>query len=99
VAVDEMQLPFTKEQFLDLFEAYNEALWPAIVLLWVASTIVISVNGGLGCIPLGRAGRLRSARGWCRTRNLHVAETARRDRQRLAIEGVANRNRRAHPHR
>ena len=36
-----MQLPFTKEQFLDLFEAYNEALWPAVVLLWVASTIVI----------------------------------------------------------
>jgi hypothetical protein len=32
-----MQLPFTKEQFFDLFAAYNEALWPALIALWIAS--------------------------------------------------------------
>jgi len=35
-----MQLPFTKEQFFDVFAAYNEALWPALVALWVASMVV-----------------------------------------------------------
>ena len=29
-----MQLPFTKEQFFDLFTAYNVGLWPAIIALW-----------------------------------------------------------------
>jgi hypothetical protein len=37
-----VQLPFTKEQFFDLLAAYNEALWPALVALWIA-TIVASV--------------------------------------------------------
>jgi hypothetical protein len=32
-----MQLPFTREQFFELFAAYNAALWPALVLLWIAS--------------------------------------------------------------
>ena len=36
-----MQLPFTTEQFFDLFVAYNEALWPAVVALWIASTVVV----------------------------------------------------------
>ncbi len=35
-----MRLPFTKEQFFDLFAAYNGAVWPAIVALWIASVIV-----------------------------------------------------------
>jgi hypothetical protein len=35
-----MQLPFTKEQFFDLFADYNEALWPALVALWIASVVV-----------------------------------------------------------
>jgi hypothetical protein len=30
-------MPFTREQFFDLFAAYNGALWPALVALWVAS--------------------------------------------------------------
>jgi hypothetical protein len=34
-----MQLPFTKEQFFDLFAAYNGAVWPAMVALWVASLV------------------------------------------------------------
>ena len=34
-----MQLPFTKEQFFDLFAAYNGALWPALVALWTASVV------------------------------------------------------------
>jgi hypothetical protein len=35
-----MQLPFTKDQFFDLFGAYNETLWPALVALWIASAVV-----------------------------------------------------------
>ena len=34
-----MQLPFTKEQFLDVFAAYNETLWPVLVALWVVSVV------------------------------------------------------------
>jgi len=30
-----MQLPFTHEQFLDLFGQYNRTLWPAVLLLWI----------------------------------------------------------------
>jgi len=32
-----MQLPFTHDQFLVLFGGYNRALWPALVLLWLAT--------------------------------------------------------------
>jgi len=35
-----MQLPFTKEQFFDLFAAFNMGLWPALLALWVASVVV-----------------------------------------------------------
>jgi hypothetical protein len=35
-----MQLPFTKEQFFDLFAAYNVALWPGLIALWIASVVV-----------------------------------------------------------
>lgn len=30
-----MNLPFTHDQFLDVFAAYNRLLWPAAVLLWL----------------------------------------------------------------
>ena len=36
-----MQLPFTRDQFFDLFAAYNEALWPAAVALWMASAVIV----------------------------------------------------------
>jgi hypothetical protein len=39
-----MQLPFTTEQFFDLFVAYNDALWPAVVALWIASTVVVALR-------------------------------------------------------
>jgi len=39
-----MQLPFTREQFFELFAAYNEALWPAVVALWIASAVVVTVR-------------------------------------------------------
>jgi hypothetical protein len=39
-----MQLPFTKEQFFDLFVSYNEALWPAAVALWIASAVIVAVR-------------------------------------------------------
>ena len=34
-----MQLPFSREDFFDLLAAYNGALWPAAVALWVASVV------------------------------------------------------------
>ena len=37
-----MQLPFTREQFFDLFAAYNEALWPGAVALWIASAVIVA---------------------------------------------------------
>jgi hypothetical protein len=39
-----MQLPFTREQFFDLFAAYNEALWPAVVALWAASAVIVALR-------------------------------------------------------
>jgi hypothetical protein len=35
-----MQLPFTNEEFFDLFAAYNLELWPALVALWTTSVVV-----------------------------------------------------------
>ena len=32
-----MSLPFTLEQFLSVFAEYNDSLWPAVVVLWLAS--------------------------------------------------------------
>ena len=32
-----MGLPFSRDQFLDVFAAYNTALWPAATILWLAS--------------------------------------------------------------
>lgn len=36
-----MQLPFTHDQFLDLFGDYNRALWPAVVVLWVVTLVAL----------------------------------------------------------
>jgi Family of unknown function (DUF6064) len=35
-----MQLPFTPEQFFDVFARYNATLWPAVVVLWVTSFLI-----------------------------------------------------------
>jgi hypothetical protein len=32
-----MRLPFTESEFLDLFAAYNAAVWPVVFALWVAT--------------------------------------------------------------
>jgi len=32
-----VQLPFTHDQFLDVFAAYNAAFWPVALLLWLVS--------------------------------------------------------------
>lgn len=34
-------MPFTHQQFLDVFGAYNAAMWPAAVILWLASVTVM----------------------------------------------------------
>jgi hypothetical protein len=34
-----MPLPFTQEAFFDVFAAYNAALWPAWLALWLASVV------------------------------------------------------------
>ena len=44
-------LPFTPEQFLQVFARYNEALWP---LQWIAWLL-----GAAACIAVARAGSLR----------------------------------------
>ena len=36
-----MQLPFPHDAFLDVFGAYNSSLWPAALLLWVATARVV----------------------------------------------------------
>jgi hypothetical protein len=38
-----MQLPFTREQFFDLFGAFNGAVWPVLIALWVASIAASSL--------------------------------------------------------
>jgi hypothetical protein len=35
-----VELPFTRDEFLDLFADYNLALWPAVAALWVASVLI-----------------------------------------------------------
>jgi hypothetical protein len=39
-----MRLPFTRVQFFDVFLAYNEALWPAAVALWIASAVIVALR-------------------------------------------------------
>ncbi len=34
-------MPFTHEQFLDVFARYNSALWPAVVAIWLASAALV----------------------------------------------------------
>ena len=42
-----MQLPFSETQFLDNFAAFNTALWPVLVALWVASLVLtVQLVGG-----------------------------------------------------
>lgn len=36
-----MQLPFTHEQFLEVFGAYNTVVWPVAALLWLATAGVM----------------------------------------------------------
>jgi len=36
-----MKLPFSHEQFLDVFAAYNRLLWPVAVLLWLATLLAL----------------------------------------------------------
>ena len=41
-------LPFTHDQFLDVFAAYNERLWPIVVLLWLVTFwTLITLGRGL----------------------------------------------------
>lgn len=44
-----MHLPFTQAEFLDVFGAYNAALWPAAAVLWLLTC------GGLVWLMTGRA--------------------------------------------
>ena len=36
-----MALPFTSREFLDVFARYNQLLWPAAVVLWLAAAAVL----------------------------------------------------------
>jgi len=32
-----MRLPFTQQEFLDVFGAYNSTAWPVVIALWVVT--------------------------------------------------------------
>jgi uncharacterized protein DUF6064 len=36
-----MQLPFTLEQFLDVFGSYNRTMWPAAAVLWLVTVALL----------------------------------------------------------
>jgi hypothetical protein len=36
-----MNLPFTRDQFLDVLAAYNTTLWPFVVALWVVTVVAV----------------------------------------------------------
>jgi hypothetical protein len=36
-----MNLPFSHDAFLDVFGAYNASLWPAVVLLWLLTAVLV----------------------------------------------------------
>ena len=36
-------LPFTREQFLGMFETYNQAIWPAQVLAYVLGAVAVAL--------------------------------------------------------
>lgn len=38
-----MELPFSHEAFLDLFGAFNSALWPAVIALWAATVLLVAL--------------------------------------------------------
>lgn len=38
-----MQLPFTHDQFLDVFASYNRALWPVAFVLWLGTVVLVGV--------------------------------------------------------
>jgi hypothetical protein len=40
-----MVLPFTRDQFLDVFADYNESLWPVAVTLWLLTAWALSLSG------------------------------------------------------
>jgi hypothetical protein len=48
-----MQLPFSHDAFLDVFGAYNSRLWPAALVLWVATA-----SAGWGWLRGGMTRRL-----------------------------------------
>jgi hypothetical protein len=49
-----MTLPFTDEQFFGVFAAYNLLLWPAALVLWVATAVVCIawLRGSINRSPL-----------------------------------------------
>jgi Family of unknown function (DUF6064) len=53
-----MQLPFTEQQFLDVFGAYNAAAWPVAVALWLATVWYSArfVRGHAGSVTLSALG-------------------------------------------
>ena len=49
-----MSLPFTHDQFLNVFGAYNFALWPAVAILWLLTAVAVGsfATGRVGSRPL-----------------------------------------------
>jgi hypothetical protein len=43
LTVNSANLPFTRDQFLGMFEAYNQAIWPAQVVAYVLGTTAVAL--------------------------------------------------------
>ena len=39
-----MKIPFTTEQFLGVFAAYNQSVWPAQVALFAAALVILALS-------------------------------------------------------
>jgi hypothetical protein len=61
-----MPLPFTVEQFLDVFRRYNEQVWPAqlALLLLGVGAVVLAARARPGARARPRASSPRSGCGW-----------------------------------
>jgi hypothetical protein len=51
-----MKIPFTTEQFMDVFRAYNQTVYPAQVVLFIIALLIAS----LAIVPKGQSDRIIS---------------------------------------
>src|SRR3954464_4624835 len=61
-----MTLPFTPDQFFDVLAAYNEQLWPAVLMLWLVTAYAVATPTGTEPVrPWFIPGLLAFHWAWC----------------------------------